>query len=825
MGLASAMSTAMTGLSAAETTIDVVGNNLANSNTIGFKASEATFATQFLQTLSLGAQPTSTNGGANPKQIGLGTLVAAITPNFTQGTVEVSSSALDFAIQGDGFFIVQGSDGRHVYTRNGIFTLNSGNELVTSTGNRLFGFGVDENYQIDRTILVPLTIPLGEAAVAQATENVYLEGTLTPTGDLATVAERIMTDVLGTSAWTRPEEQASGNASIAPSVTTISQNVVGGGVIPMGTYEYVFVYADAAYDPVNPSSESNISASYSVTVGADNSQVELSNFPSPSTLNEYSYIRAYRRDSNGNYYYVGEANLSDPTPTITDNVDPAVLSTNNQLNTDVITTDDSIQYRYYVTYATARFAEGGDESRPSDVSEPITVTNGRIELTNLTYPDDGNPNGYTYIRIYRCPSTSTNDTDFYYVGETALTPDATFTDNVPDSELGTAAHPAINMDGPAINTSTRVVDLLRRDSGTEYERVFQEGTLQFTGTKGRRTLATKEFTISSTTTVSELIAFMEEAMGIQESPGSDPAHPIPKSEEPEPYGAEPGGTVVNSRIVFTGNNGVDNAIDIGLSGMLLKTSSGTQNVDLPFGSIQSAVGESAVTDFIVYDSLGISLSVRLTCVLESRDSTSTTYRWFADCANNDPLTGSKIAVGSGLVTFDGEGNLITTTNTTISIDRVHVSSASPLEFDLDFTAVSGLAAKSSEIAVSLQDGSAPGTLTSYLVGEDGVIKGVFSNGITRDLGQIRLARFANPAGLEQVGENLFAEGVNSGLAVECDPGEQGSGKIIAGARELSNTDIGASLVDLISASTMYRGNARVITTVQEMIDQLLALGQ
>jgi flagellar hook protein FlgE len=822
MGLASALSTAMTGLTAAESTIDVVGNNLANSNTVGFKASTVSFATQFLQTLSLGAQPTASNGGANPRQIGLGTMVADITPNFNQGTVEISSNPYDFAIQGDGFFIVQGSGGQHLYTRNGIFKLNSANELTTMTGNRVLGYGIDDNFQIQRTQLVPMTIPLGQAAVAQATENVYLEGTLTPTGDLAEVAERIQTDILGTAAWTRPETQANGEQSIPPNTTGITNSTIGGGVLPAGTYQYRFVYADQPYDAMNPSTESTVSGNYSVTVGADNRQVQLTSFPSPSALNRYDYIRAYRLDADGSYYYVGEADLSDPAATITDNVDPADLSSANQLNMGVITTEDNIQYRYYATFANAPFGGGGDESRPNPVSEPVTVTNGRIQLTDLPYPSDGNPNGWTHIRIYRCPSTATNDTDFYYIGEVPMTEDATFTDSVADSELGTAEHPKINMNGPAINTSTRVVDLLRRD-GTEYKRVFEPGTLQFTGIKGERTLAMKEFKITPTTTVSELIAFMEDALGIQKAPGPDPAHPISKSVEPLPYGAEPGGTVINSRIVFTGNNGVENAIDIGLSGLLLRTNSGMRNIELPFGSIQKAVGESAVTDFLVYDSLGIPLGVRLTTVLESRDSTSTTYRWFADCADNDPATGASISVGTGLVTFDGEGNFIAATETTISIDRVHVSSASPLEFDLDFTKVSGLAASSSEIAVSRQDGSAPGTLTSFIVGEDGVIRGVFSNGVTRDLGQLRLARFSNPNGLEQKGENLYAEGVNSGLAVETDPGQQGSGKVVAGARELSNTDIGGSLIDLILASTMYRGNAKVITTAQEMIDELLAL--
>jgi flagellar hook protein FlgE len=75
----------------------------------------------------------------------------------------------------------------------------------------------------------------------------------------------------------------------------------------------------------------------------------------------------------------------------------------------------------------------------------------------------------------------------------------------------------------------------------------------------------------------------------------------------------------------------------------------------------------------------------------------------------------------------------------------------------------------------------------------------------------------------QKGQNLFASGINSGVPIQGNPGEQGIGSIVAGAVELSNTDIGGSLTDLILASTMYRGNARVITTTQQLFDELLAL--
>jgi len=146
-----------------------------------------------------------------------------------------------------------------------------------------------------------------------------------------------------------------------------------------------------------------------------------------------------------------------------------------------------------------------------------------------------------------------------------------------------------------------------------------------------------------------------------------------------------------------------------------------------------------------------------------------------------------------------------------------------LEFELDFSELSGLAESESTLGASGQDGFAAGKLASFLVTENGRLVGVFTNGVSRDLGQLRLARFANSSGLEQVGENLYAAGVNSGLPIEGNPSSQGIGSITAGAVELSNTDIGQNLIELILASTQYRGGTRVITTVQQMLDELLSL--
>ena len=823
MGLQSALSTALTGISAAETTIDVTGNNLANSNTVGFKSSRVAFATQFLQTLALGSMPTDNSGGTNPRQIGLGTMVADITPNHNQGTIEISANPTDLAIQGEGFFMVEGPGGERLYTRNGIFKFNSAYELVTITGNRLLGYGITNEFDIDRTVLVPLTIPLGATAVAQATQNAYLQGNLRPNGDIAVQARRIQTGILGDGRYTAPTTKASTLFATPPNVggagTTASSTFdPAGGLTPGHTYQYRLVW----YAPLALSNlaESSPSDTLTVTVGAADNAVLLDRLPTSPPLagpeGPYSMIRIYRRNVTAGeetFRLVGEQDYT--IGSFLDTMDDVTAGGQPLLQDGLITGN----YTYYITFATAPGGPGvGIESRPSPITDPINISNGRVLLYNLPQADPGNPDDaiWQVRRIYRC--LATNSSEFHFVAEIPNTTEPwTITDRLPDADIRNNA--LIDLDGPKIIPSTPLVDMLKRD-GSIYERIFEPGVLLFNGKKGGRELGVKQFEITRYTTVQDLIDFMVQSFGIR-APYEDPINPIPIDQG---SGLSAGGIVTgDGRIILTANNGVDNSIDIGLSGLQLRTDTETRTINLPWFVLQQAVGESAVTDFLVYDSLGIPIRVRLTMVLEERTGATTTYRWYADSPDNDPDTGARIAVGTGRITFDGEGNFISATNTRVTIERRHVASRSPLEFELDFSQISGLATARSSVAVTRQDGSPPGVLSSFIIGEDGIIRGVFSNGVTRNLGQIRLARFANPAGLEQRGQNLFAEGVNSGLPIEGDPGQQGIGSIIAGALELSNTDIGGNLIDLIIASTMYRGNTRVISTVQQLLDELLAL--
>jgi flagellar hook protein FlgE len=123
----------VSGLRTHQTMMDVVGNNIANVNTAGFKASSAVFQDVLSQTLQGASAPTATSGGTNPAQIGLGVRMGGISTNTAQGASQLTGRATDLAVQGDGYFVIK-QDADTLYTRAGSFGLDAKGQLVTPAG-------------------------------------------------------------------------------------------------------------------------------------------------------------------------------------------------------------------------------------------------------------------------------------------------------------------------------------------------------------------------------------------------------------------------------------------------------------------------------------------------------------------------------------------------------------------------------------------------------------------------------------------------------------------------------------------------------------------
>ncbi|MCB9840371.1 MAG: flagellar hook-basal body complex protein [Phycisphaeraceae bacterium] len=334
--------------------------------------------------------------------------------------------------------------------------------------------------------------------------------------------------------------------------------------------------------------------------------------------------------------------------------------------------------------------------------------------------------------------------------------------------------------------------------------------------KGSTTLRDATLGITAATTVADLLAFLTSALGIDTSL-TNPTGPTPG------VALDP----ATGRLTVTGNTGVENDLEIDAADLRLLDSTGAIVVQ-PFVADKSAdaTGESARTTFVVYDSLGQEVGVDLTMVLESKADTGTVWRAYVESSGQ---SGDTPLVGSSLVSFDTFGRLISGGSLPVTVDRSGTGAATPLAFSINLSdgsnGVSALADVRSVLAATGKDGAPIGTLEAFGVGADGTISGTFSNGLVRTLGQVALATFSNPGGLVDDGSNLYTTGANSGEPVITPPASGQAGRILGGTLELSNVDLGQEFTSLILATTGYSASSRVIRTADELMQQLLILGQ
>lgn len=163
----SILSTGVSGLRANQAAIDVVGNNIANINTPGFKTARATFSDILSQTVRGETVPSANSAGRNPEQIGLGVQLSAIQVDFDQGAVETTNNPTDLAIQGQGLFILKDGNGTRHYTRAGTFTLDANGTLVDAvSGYKVQGLNGD------------ISVPPGKTIAGTATTKDVFTGNL-----------------------------------------------------------------------------------------------------------------------------------------------------------------------------------------------------------------------------------------------------------------------------------------------------------------------------------------------------------------------------------------------------------------------------------------------------------------------------------------------------------------------------------------------------------------------------------------------------------------------------------------------------------------------
>ncbi len=279
----------VSGLAANLTNLDVIGNNIANSNTTGFKSGRVTFNEMLTQTIKAASRPVAGGlGGSNPQQIGLGTSVGSIDTNFAQGNFQTTGKNTDLAIQGSGFFVL--SDGQsRVYTRAGIFGLDSENVMVNpSTGLRVQGVMADASGNIGTGPMSDIFIDPGLVVPAAPSTTVALMGNLDSASDAkGTVMESpaFLVAAAGTDVLTAMSGETLGGLGLTVGDTININGRVGG--VEINSASVAVVEGMTLNDMLSAvqTALSNEGVNMALAVGADGS---ISAVPATDTVDGFS---------------------------------------------------------------------------------------------------------------------------------------------------------------------------------------------------------------------------------------------------------------------------------------------------------------------------------------------------------------------------------------------------------------------------------------------------------------------------------------------------------------------------------------------------------
>ncbi len=174
------MYSGVSGLRAHQMKMDIIGNNIANVNTVGYKGQRVTFQEVFSQTVKGAGSPQAGKGGTNPHQVGLGISLSSIDTYHIRGAVQRTDNNTDLAVNGDGFFMLSDSSDylNRTYTRAGNFSLDEDGNLVASNGFRVLGYMTDSVTGALKSNLEGIKISKSEAVDARSTSFINFEGNL-----------------------------------------------------------------------------------------------------------------------------------------------------------------------------------------------------------------------------------------------------------------------------------------------------------------------------------------------------------------------------------------------------------------------------------------------------------------------------------------------------------------------------------------------------------------------------------------------------------------------------------------------------------------------
>lgn len=707
----------ISGLKNHQTRMDVVGNNISNVNTVGFKAGRATFQDSLSQQISGATRPGGLGegvGGTNPLQIGLGSGVASVDTLHSQGNLQTTGQTTDLAIEGGAFFVV-GDGVNQFYTRNGSFSLDAMGQLVMpSNGMVLQGLNADDEGNFPATGVVDnIQIPFNTQASARATTEVQFGRNLDADSiarGTVTVSRRFLTQVDGPQAFNGIYNSSGVNLGLQIGDTlTFSGTDTAGDVQEM-----------------------------TIKIGTQLGEA--------ATLNDIlTRINTFLTSPAGLGSAGASATLDPTTGQVT--ITGGALGINDfQVMSDRPISSPLVTDAFQVN---PRIAAGGSDQTQA-LRAPAT------EATLLANVFDANGRA---MGLEGNTGTGGNADRLGFYG----------------AINGTVDPPGDIEYDPA---TTTMGDLL-------------------TGLRNQLRLPLTDGTINNYPTVSMNVAGSDDNI----EDGTIVVRGLP----------EQAFSLTDVSIRATnGNNG--------------GTAPSYFNSNMSFTDFQKARDTGVVpTSITVYDDAGFPHNISVTFTHSQEPDT---WLWEASTAGTETL----LAGQRGSVTFGPDGTVSTFAfqdqSSALQIDPGNGSGVMSIRLDPggpgSFQGLTQFRSPSTAAALG-QDGHAMGQLQSIAIGGDGVVMGVFDNGVSRALAQIMVADFTNPGGLSKESESVYKATANSGDPVYGRPGSQSTSVIKPGTLEMSNVDIAAEFTEMITTQRGYQANSRVISTSDKFLEELVNL--
>jgi len=880
MALVSSLFTAITGMRNHQTMLDVISNNVANVNTIGFKAGRVMFRDLLSQTITgaSGYNAATNVGGVNPVQSGTGVAVASVDTRFSQGTLQTTGVATDLAINGDGFFMTKTGTST-LYTRAGSFRFDGNGNLVDASGGIVQGWAATMP-----TSSTGVLNPLGKLQV-DSSRMVDIANITIPTGTTLQAHETTQVSLVG-------NLDAGANAA----------NLVNSAGVIGTTQLKVYDYTAPQLPPVVPLPTAPSEGLHEYTVGR-------------TTMTFTVY------DSLGNAHQMN-ATLTNLSGT---QIPEAQLGENYDNNTWAWTVDtDQGDTTVHLALDNSTYTDPitGDFVRASSSGLIHFNTNGSLDW--VTYADRNAEHfGTRYDQLAANDPNIPGGNDLPNTlmmppaaGFTNLPEAPNDTQNNPNPLLGPIVSPLVNPPGPTIVTNDDLwADIADSDPHNTTVIGFEGATVPEGDFKGDASLSVAPFNQDTVDTVAGLpvldgaidnAAFDNPGTpvmtwvnatsqgifstgesglldGVVGVPLGSPVGTLPVRDAFELnkcsivlcYQNVPAGSPVPPMFDTPGR-----LVTMDVAGMTSSTLASTAPARLP------PVGDTntirSVQDWYVqsFDIDWGTVSVITQADFDRADDAASLVAadWATmvstggqlnapvppdgpatgtDTEYEEPHTVSATAYSTPSGTGDGvmDGAHLDGSN----LDGLDITvpggsgaaigdRADDLEMPWDPRVVrtaygkrDGLTQDATGVwdgdiyrpvytaKIMAQDGYGEGTLSGVSVDTSGMIIGTFNttdgSTIYQELARIAVANFANPAGLAKAGDTHWTETANSGTALKGTALSEGRGAVISGVLEQSNVDLSEELTNMIIAQRGFEVNARLVTTSDRILDTLVNLAR